>query len=115
MLLAKAQCVYMQNGADDVHGPSFCKLFYYIFKEVLLRKTKQEIGSSTQHRVTLVTTGCLTSWSSRCPQFLSPLLTILPCGGAWLCRHNASNRWSLGKPGLDSYMQGKIYMKLEIK
>ena len=40
ILLAKAQCVYMQDDADHVHGLSFYKLSDYNFKEVLLRKTK---------------------------------------------------------------------------
>ena len=67
------------------------------FEEILFRETKQKISSKTQHRVTLVTTDCLTSWSSRCPQFLSPLLTILPCGGAWPCRHNTNKARILRK------------------
>ena len=48
-------------------------------------------------------------------QLLGQLLEILPRGGATLRKHNTSNRWSLRKPGLDSYMHGNIYMKLEVK
>ena len=80
----------MQTSANYVYGPSFCKLPDYNFKEVLLEKIKQEIGSSTQHRVTLIAAGCLTSWPSGCPQ-----LTILPGGGAWPCRHNTNKERGL--------------------
>ena len=112
-------------GANNVYSFGLKNLFYNDTGGALRRLIMQKICNGVQARQapigvldltpTLDTyTGGLKERGCRWAQLLSPLLAVFPCGGAALCTHNTSNWWSLKKPRLDSHMQGKIYMKLEI-
>ena len=64
VLLAKAECVYVQGSADYIDNPSLCKPFDYNLHKILLGQVKQETSGSAQYRVTLIVASCLIPWPS---------------------------------------------------
>ena len=118
--------MHVKCSANDVNRFGLRDLFDDYTGRTLWRLLMQEGGNGIQSREAPIDAlnrasrletymgglegrGCL--WK----QLRGPLLAVFPCGGVALCKQNTSNRWSLRKPRLDSYMQGKIYMKLEVK
>ena len=82
-----------------------CAIEYKPGKHQLMRLTL---------RLGLTHTGKLKGRGCHWVQLPAPFLAVFPCGGVALCKYNTSNWWNVRKPRLDSYMQGEIYMKLEI-
>ena len=120
------QYMHVKCGANYVNSLGLGNLFYNDTRRTLRRLLMQERCNGVQSREAPIDvldpasrlntyTGRLKERVCCWEQFLSPLLAVFPCGGVALCKHNTSNRWSLRKLGLESYMQGKIYMKLEVK
>ena len=116
----------MKCGANNVYRLGLENLFYNDTGVALRRLLMQEVCNGVQSREAPIDaldpaprldtyTGRLKGRGCHWAQLSGPLLVILPCNGAALCKHSTSNRWSLRKLGLDSYMQGKVYMKLEVK